>query len=203
MLKSEFIPWAKGRQFDTDGVPKKQPYQCADETKVFLDKCADIKNFSFTLPVKNPNGYVKSLWENFDDYPQLRGKAVRIKNTPLFVPQLGDIVVWGEYEDLTGEAGHVATATGDNTGTKRFRSLDQNWGKPYCRIVNHNYDGVYGVIRLLLKATITDLNVRSGPGTNYKVIEEYQKGTLVKPLSYSNGWARIGDNMWVSANYLE
>lgn len=210
MLKSEFIPWACGKRLDTDGVPKNQPYQCTDLIKVAMDKCWEIRNFTFTLPDKNPRGFAKSLWENFSSYPQLRGKAARIRNTAFFAPKLGDIVVWqGDFIDkrgnpITGEAGHVAYAEGINTGTVRFKSLDQNWGnKYYTSEVNHKYDGIYGVIRMLLLCTITDLNVRSGPGTEYPKVVEYPKGTLVQPLEYYGNWARIGNNRWVSANYLE
>lgn len=200
MLKSEFITWARGKALDYDGVPS-QPYQCVDEIKFFLDKACDIKGFSFTLPVKNPHGYARSLWENFNDYDQLRGKAVKIKNTPSFIPALGDIIVWNES---VGEAGHVALGEGRATDTtKRFTSLDQNWGATYCKDINHKYSGVYGVIRMLIKAATTDLNVRSGPGTNYNKVGEIPKGTLVLPKKYEGNWAQIGDGRWVSANYLE
>ena len=204
MLKSEFITWARGRSLDYDGVPAppKNPYQCADEIKFFLDKTCDIRGFSFTLPNKNPNGYVKSLWENFNCYSQLRGKAIKIPNTRSFIPALGDIIVW---DSSVGEAGHVALGEANGTDTtNRFTSLDQNWNsKKYCADTSHSYDGVYGVIRMLLKGTTTDLNVRRGPGTNYKKVDEYPKGTLVQPLEYIGTWARIGKNLWVSANYLE
>lgn len=46
------------------------------------------------------------------------------------------------------------------------------------------------------------LNVRSGPGTNYKIVDGLSKGTKVTVYEESNGWSRIGNNRWVSLQYL-
>lgn len=46
------------------------------------------------------------------------------------------------------------------------------------------------------------LNVRTGKGTNYRIIKALPKGTKVTVYEESNGWARIGDGQWVSAQYL-
>jgi len=216
MTKTEYLKQVKGKKVDTDGVPANQPFQCADLVKDMLKKCYDI-DFTFTLPVKNPHGYVYSLWENFDSYTALQGVAVRIKNTPRFTPQAGDIVLWkpnAKTENgtpLTGAAGHTAAALGKNTGTSRFKSLDQNWGgKYYVAEVNHSYDGIYGVVRMLLKCTKADLNVRTGPGTKYPIAKKADgddyvlpKGTVVKPIGYEGSWAKIGKDQWVSAKYLD
>lgn len=202
MTKTDFLEWAKGRSLDYDGVPD-QPYQCVDEVKYYLDKVYGIKGFSFTTN-SNPHGYAKGLWENFDEYPQLKGVFVKIKNTADFVPQKGDIVEW-KGESPCGTAGHTAIATGKNIGTIRFYSLDQNWGgKHYCTDILHSYKAVYGVIRPLLKVTTTELNVRDGAGTNYKKVGEIPGGTLVKPSKYTNGWAYIpAYGGWVAGNYLD
>lgn len=216
MTKTEYLKQVKGKKIDTDGVPVKQPYQCADLMKDFVKKCYGI-DFSFTLPGKNPHGYACGLWEFFNSYPQFKDIAVKINNTPKFTPQAGDIVLWkpnaktSNGSSLTGVAGHVALALGKNTGTSRFKSLDQNWGsKYYVDEVNHSYDGVYGVVRILLKCTKADLNVRSGPGTKYPIVkksngEDYvlPKGTLVKPVDIRGSWVKIDEGQWVSAKYLD
>jgi hypothetical protein len=68
-----------------------------------------------------------------------------IPNTPEFVPQVLDMVVFGSG---IGQNGHVSIATGDGD-VNHFTSLDQNWnGHAYCEIVDHNYDWVLGVLRL-------------------------------------------------------
>ena len=46
------------------------------------------------------------------------------------------------------------------------------------------------------------LNVRSGPGTNYRIVTGLSKGTQVTVYEESNGWSRIGNNQWVSSQYL-
>lgn len=53
--------------------------------------------------------------------------------------------------------------------------------------------------------TNTSLNLRSGPGTNYKVILTLKEGAVVKELSRSNGWSEIEVNNkkgFVSNKYL-
>ena len=47
-----------------------------------------------------------------------------------------------------------------------------------------------------------NLNVRSGPGTNYKVVRSLKKGSKVTVISTSGSWSQIGNNEWVSTSYL-
>ena len=47
------------------------------------------------------------------------------------------------------------------------------------------------------------LNVRSGAGTNYKVVRAVPCGAEVTVYEMSNGWARIGSGEWCSATYLK
>ncbi len=46
------------------------------------------------------------------------------------------------------------------------------------------------------------LNVRIGPGTNYKCINSLPKNTEVKILETVGTWAKISDKEWVSKNFL-
>lgn len=46
------------------------------------------------------------------------------------------------------------------------------------------------------------LNVRSGPGTNYKVVRSLKKGSKVTVTATSGSWSKIGNNEWVSTSYL-
>lgn len=200
--KTDYLKQVKGKKIDTDGVPANQPYQCADLTKDYVKKCYGI-DFTFSNG-KNPKGYAKGLFLNFESYPQLQGKFIKIENTPKFVPKKGDIVEWDYYEGVTGVAGHTAVAIGENTGTTKFKSYDQNWGKKYyVTEVNHDYKGVLGVIRPLLKYVITGLNVRNGPGMEYTIIGVVDKGTLVKEYETKGDWTRIGEGKWVSSKYLD
>ena len=48
----------------------------------------------------------------------------------------------------------------------------------------------------------TALNVRTGPGTNYKVLNDLPNNTQVKVIEYENNWAKIGANSYVSNNFL-
>lgn len=47
-----------------------------------------------------------------------------------------------------------------------------------------------------------NLNVRSGPGTTYKVVDSLKKGAKVTVSATSGSWSKIGSNRWVSSSYL-
>lgn len=84
------------------------------------------------------------IYTNFDNQP---GKELyeRIPNTPEFVPQKGDIMVWGQG---IGKWGHVAICTGEGD-TTWFESYEQNWGgkNEPVELIKHNYNHVLGVLR--------------------------------------------------------
>lgn len=46
------------------------------------------------------------------------------------------------------------------------------------------------------------LNVRSGPGANYKVVRSLEKGSKVDVIATSESWSQIGNDEWVSTAYL-
>ena len=48
----------------------------------------------------------------------------------------------------------------------------------------------------------TSLNVRAGAGTNYNVVGSLYNGNTVTVYETVNGWSRIGENRWVSDQYL-
>lgn len=56
--------------------------------------------------------------------------------------------------------------------------------------------------------TANKLNVRKGPGTGYPVVRIIKKGTTVKVLSdtttsINDGWAKIGENEYVSTKFIK
>lgn len=48
----------------------------------------------------------------------------------------------------------------------------------------------------------TRLNVRSGAGTNYRIVRQLKNGAKVNVIEQRSGWGRIGKGEWVSMNYL-
>lgn len=132
MNYNEFINTYNGKTFDYDGVAG---VQCVDLVKMYLDKVFGIKAGAW--------GNAKDYYENFNSLP-LRNNFTRIANTPSFVPQKGDIVVWGA--GLGNKYGHIAIATGEGN-TSTFYSYDLNWGGKIVKRVQHNYKGFLGVLR--------------------------------------------------------
>lgn len=54
--------------------------------------------------------------------------------------------------------------------------------------------------------TATILNIRSGPGTNYKVVSTIKKGSIVNITSSKTGWYKISSGSksgWVSSKYIK
>lgn len=49
----------------------------------------------------------------------------------------------------------------------------------------------------------TFLNVRLGPGTNYKSIWKFYNGDKLTVYEEYNGWGKIGEDQWVCMDYLE
>jgi uncharacterized protein YraI len=53
-------------------------------------------------------------------------------------------------------------------------------------------------------ATVTtDLNVRSGPGTGYSIVDQLQAGDTVEVVESSGSWYQLADGGWASASYLD
>lgn len=132
MNYSEFINEYNGKSFDYDGV---SGVQCVDLIKMYLNKVFGL----------NPGawGNAKDYYENFNNLP-LKNSFDRIANTPEFVPQKGDIAVWGA--GLGNTYGHVAIATGEGN-TSSFYTYDLNWNGKTVHKVQHTYKGFLGVLR--------------------------------------------------------
>jgi len=52
------------------------------------------------------------------------------------------------------------------------------------------------------KITATVLNVRKGPSTANEKVGKLKKGAAVEVFEEQDGWYRIGDNKWVSGDYV-
>lgn len=102
-------------------------------------QCVDLINYYYKhlgVPVVYGNAY--TFINN-----RLPNGWTRIQNTSSFVPQPGDIAVWGR--SVGRGAGHVAIVLSAKKNS--FVSMDQNWDASYCKKINHTYNGFWGVIR--------------------------------------------------------
>lgn len=96
------------------------------------------------------NGYIRDVlglpiieWTNAKDFPNhpiAKERFDFIKNTPMGVPGMGDLIIWG------GKWGHIAIyLSGD---VNWFTSFDQNWPiGSKCHKVDHSYSNVIGWLR--------------------------------------------------------
>lgn len=139
----EFVKAYLGKSTDYDGV---SGVQCVDLVKVYMNKVFGMKPGAW--------GNAKDYYENFSNVSALKNNFTRIANTPSFVPQKGDICVWGKNVSSSHNYGHIAIATGEGN-TKEFYTYDQNWnGKPMKK-VKHTYAAFLGVLRPNNQTAIT------------------------------------------------
>ena len=104
------------------------------------------------------NQYINEVLDNHTkDYTEIIGANAKdfntkydpedfewIANTPLGVPQAGDIIIWNGK--VGGGAGHVAIFLEGDINS--FKSLDQNWSQTEkVTLETHNYTNVSGWLR--------------------------------------------------------
>jgi hypothetical protein len=135
MTLRDFIKKYDGKHIDWDG---KFGCQCVDEARFYFSEVCGLK--------KQPAGVVgaKDFFLRYCNDPVLVEHFERIPNTPTFIPEPGDIVIWNGTEG--NPYGHVAIfVKGD---IRAFDSFDQNLpaGAP-CGIVHHTYNNVLGFLR--------------------------------------------------------
>jgi GH25 family lysozyme M1 (1,4-beta-N-acetylmuramidase) len=134
MTFDEYFRTVSGKGLDFDG---KYGVQCFDLVNDYAVKVLGCKPFIGMSAWE--------IYENFGAQPS-HARFTKIQNGPTFVPQKGDIVVWGK--SLNGDSGHCAIATGEGT-TLWFKSYEQNWtgNNDLCTVITHGYDHVLGVLR--------------------------------------------------------
>lgn len=145
MTFNSFITKYLGKKIDYDNV---SGVQCVDLVKLYLDKVFSIKAGAW--------GNAKDYWLSFDNREPLKKKFKKIKNTPDFIPEKGDIVVWSGDISTSGDYGHIAVATGEGD-TSTFYTYDQNWNGKEIKKIKHTYFAVYGVLRPIDKSVLFDI----------------------------------------------
>lgn len=124
-----------------------------------------------------------------------------IPNTPDFVPQKGDMPVFGTE---IGKAGHVCLATGLGD-TNKFQSADENWnGHLYVEYVWHTYGGNQGLLGVLRPknqggGTVTnmygglDLNNPDSMKPCVDLFNKWRNGGLVEKSSLDQANSQIAE----------
>lgn len=132
MNYDEFINTYNGKAIDYDGG---YGVQCVDLIKLYLDKVFGIKIGAI--------GNAEAYYRRYNEVAALKNNFTRIAYSKGFIPQKGDICVWG-----TGlnKYGHVSIAI-EGGNVESFYSYDQNWGGKEMRKVLHIYNNFLGVLR--------------------------------------------------------
>lgn len=154
------------------GSIKTKHGQCFDLAVAFTDFLG-IPHYPGN-PSPFPYANACQIYTDFGDFQ--KQYFDRISNTPDYIPQKGDIVIWDA--ELNGGAGHVAIATGEGDANT-FNSFDQNWSTTNWipKIVNHNYD--LGPVLGCLRLKVTQPSTQPTMDNNWKQILDYAKGKFL------------------------
>ena len=123
-----------------------QGVEVSDKSNVY--QCMDLA-YNFCLFLNVPKKTIQHL-HAYEVY-KLPNETTKeffelIPNTATFVPQQGDLCVFGKE---VGVSGHISIATGKGD-TKTFESLDQNWGGVSKSVyIIHKYGGKEGLLGVL------------------------------------------------------
>lgn len=129
MKLEQFLNKWNSRGIDFDGH---WGYQCVDLYRQFVK---EVLGFPQSPGVVG----AKDIWNTY-----LKEHYTRFNNTPLGVPQKGDIVVWNK--NMGGGFGHVAIFLFGNVS--KFVSFDQNFpAGSLCHFQSHNYKNISGWLR--------------------------------------------------------
>lgn len=198
-----------------------------DFDRAYGVQCVDlIKGYLYYVFGINPGtwGNAHAYYDNFYSIPGLYKNFTRITNTPSFVPQKGDIIVWRKTARMP--YGHIAICTGEGN-TSWFYSWDQNWNgrNDACAKIRHDYTGVAGVLRpknqtnvngsgsgssvpsstgtsYKVRITAGRLNVRSGAGTQYRINTVVKQGEIYTIVQTFGGWGKLKSGAgWISLTY--
>ena len=102
-----------------------------------------------------------------------------------------------------GDKAHIiATADGSPGSAPIWGKLEDGRGwipidGSYTKDVNSASNEYVG------RVTANALNVRYGPGTNYRIVGSKRYNSVVTVSATSNGWGKIGNNQWVSLAYIK
>lgn len=83
-----------------------------------------------------------------------------------------------------------------------YKIGDGKWVSAQYVVVGGNTPAPQPTTKTMYVKVNSSLNVRSGPSTNNSIVGSLSNGTKVTVYEERNGWARIGDGRWVSAQYL-
>jgi hypothetical protein len=136
------------KQIADDWFDKTIPWPVPDPNKL-QGQCVQfirwlLHNF-WMLPQWLPIAGAADFWSNYERDISLNCYWEKIPNTPEFVPQEGDVVIWNKNKG--GGYGHIAVVIGDNNCTRFFFSVESNWKPLKVTTVQHNYNDVLGFFR--------------------------------------------------------
>jgi cell wall-associated NlpC family hydrolase len=127
----------------TAPYPEPDPYEVKGQCVQFIRYL--LRDF-YKKSQWRPRAGAADFWNSYDTDTNIKIHFEKIPNTPDFIPQEGDIVIWNKNKG--GGYGHIAVVYGDKQSVKKMTCLEQNWKPLIVSIEEHDYKDVLGFFRL-------------------------------------------------------
>jgi len=131
-------------------VGKTVPYPDPDPDKL-QGQCVQFIRWLLLNYYKKPQWLKRlracELWTSYEVDPNFNQHFIKIKNTPEFIPQEGDICIWNSSKG--NGYGHIAVVYDCVQTDKVMICLEQNWKPLKVSVEEHNYKDVLGFMRVL------------------------------------------------------
>jgi hypothetical protein len=136
------------KEIANEWFDKTVPYPIPDPDNL-QGQCVQFIRYLLKVYYKTPQWEkqigASHFWNSYDTDPKMYLYFDKIKNTPDFIPQEGDLVFWNTNKG--GGYGHTAAVYGKEQTVNMLTTIESNW-KPYkVSIVTHNYNDVIGFLR--------------------------------------------------------
>ena len=162
VLYSKDVSASAGSRQDAVNWVYAQEGKSLDYDHAYGAQCVDLIKYYYDY--FGQAGYAKG---NANEYVSnaLPEGWTRIQKTSGFIPEPGDIAVWGADLNSSG-TGHVAIVLSANENS--FVSMDQNWPSgSACKQVTHTYNKFWGVIRPDFDESSISVESPVDVGTNF------------------------------------
>ena len=166
-------------------------HEDADYSSRVLDSYR--RDFAVTIAKRYSGGWAKVRFRPGGEAVFVQEKYLKeCKSYTAYVSQDKTVLLSGPATtfDSKGKLNRGAKVTVLTHGAA-FDYVSTSKGKGYIRnthLTTKKPNGKTAFIRNPAKRTV---NLRSGPGTGYKVIAEYRPGTKVNLLNYGSSWCKV------------
>jgi len=126
--------------------PNPDPYKLQGQCVQFIRYLLDVYYKKPQWVYLGEKGGAWEFWNRYETDSNMNKHFIKIPNSPEFIPQEGDIVIWSKAKG-NGD-GHIAVVYGMGQTVNRMICLEQNWKPKIVSVESHDYKDVLGFFRV-------------------------------------------------------